>query len=166
MTVFSAALHKGLAVDFVVEDGIGLSPFSVRRNPIPFEATEMGVHRPAHGYAHLRRPGTAPLRIEPDYPCLDHHTTRTKAARGIPLPGDVPTCSRKQGDDLRAPSADESLDAGRMASSMSAAARTHSIKGNIASTYCVHASRASVAHSKHRDDVTAVYLLRSVRYQF
>jgi hypothetical protein len=48
MAVFSAALHKGLAVDFVVDGGIGLSPFSVPRNPIPFEVT-VGVHRPAHG---------------------------------------------------------------------------------------------------------------------
>ena len=63
----------------------------------------MGVHRPAHGCAHLRRPGAPPLRIELDHRCLDHHTTRTKAARGIPLPTPVPSLSRKRDNDLRAP---------------------------------------------------------------
>jgi hypothetical protein len=46
-----------------------------------------------------------PLRIEPDHPCLDHHTARTEAARGISLPTSVPTFPRKRGNDLRASAA-------------------------------------------------------------
>ena len=104
MAIFPATLHKGLAVGLVLEGGIGLAPFTIPRNPVPFEVTEMGVHRSAHCGPHLG-PRAKPLRIEPDHPCLDHHTTRAKAARGIPLPASVSTLLRKRGDDLRASAA-------------------------------------------------------------
>ena len=75
------ALHEGLAVGLVLQGGIGLAPFAVPRNPVSFKVTKMGVHCPAHGCAHLRRPGAPALRVEPDDPGLDHHTARTEAAR-------------------------------------------------------------------------------------
>jgi hypothetical protein len=101
MAIFPAALHKGLAIGLVLEGGIGLAPFSIPRNPVPFEVTEMGVYR-LHCRTHLRRLGAPPLRIEPNHPCLDHHTTSAETARGIPLPASVSTLSGKRSDDLRA----------------------------------------------------------------
>ncbi|WP_275187779.1 hypothetical protein [Bradyrhizobium sp. CSA112] len=68
MTIFSAALHKGLAVGLVLEGGIGLAPFAITRNPIPLEIAEMGVNGPAHRPAHLRSSRAPLLRIEPDHP--------------------------------------------------------------------------------------------------
>jgi len=43
------------------------------------------------------------LRIEPDYPRLDHHSPRSEAASGISLPPAVRALPRKRGHDLRAP---------------------------------------------------------------
>src|SRR5689334_10215556 len=105
VAIFPTDLHKGPAVDLVLEGGIGLASLAIPGDAIPIEIAKMGVHRTAHGRAHLRRPGTPTLRIEPDHPCLDHHTTRTEAARGIPLPAAAPTRSEKRGNDLRAPAA-------------------------------------------------------------
>ena len=105
MAIFPTALHKGLAVGLVLESGIGLAPFAVPRDPVPFEVAEMGVHGPAHRRAHLRTPRALPLRIEPDHPCLDHDPPRAEAACGISLPPTAPTLPRKRGNDLRAPAA-------------------------------------------------------------
>jgi hypothetical protein len=65
----------------------------------------MGVHGPAHRSAHLRSSRAPALRVEPDHRCLDHHTTRAEAARGIPLPPSVPTLSGKRGHGFCAPAA-------------------------------------------------------------
>jgi hypothetical protein len=64
----------------------------------------MSVHGPAHRRSHLGAPRDT-LRIEPDYPGLDHHTTRAETARRISLPPPVPTLPSKRGNDLRAPAA-------------------------------------------------------------
>ena len=101
MTISPAALHKGLAVGLVLESGIGLAPFAITRDPVPFEIAQMGVHGPAHRPAHLRTSRAPPLRIEPDHPGLDDDPPRSKAARGISLPATVPTLPRKRGNDLR-----------------------------------------------------------------
>ena len=103
MTIFPAPLHKRLAVSLVLERRIGLAPLAVTRNTIPFKVTQMGVHCPAHGSAHLRTPCATSPRIEPDHPCLDHHPSRPEAACGISLPPTVLAVPSKRGDDLRAP---------------------------------------------------------------
>jgi hypothetical protein len=105
MAIFAAALHKRLAIGLVLERRIGLALFTIPRNPIPFEVAKMGVHSPAYCRTHLRRPGVPPLRIEPDHPRLDHHTTSAEAASGISLPASITTRSRKGGYDLRTPAA-------------------------------------------------------------
>jgi hypothetical protein len=60
------------------------------------------IYCSAHSCPHLGPPHTFPLRIKPDHPCLNHHTTRTEAACGIPLPTSVPTLSGKRGNYLSA----------------------------------------------------------------
>src|SRR5579872_2379269 len=105
MTIFSAALHKRLAIGLVLERRIGLSPIAVTRNTIPLKVTQMGIHRPAHRPAHLRPPCAPRLRIEPDHPCFDHHPPRAEAACGISLPPTVPTPPSERGNDFRAAAA-------------------------------------------------------------
>ena len=105
MTISPTALHKGLAVGLVLESGIGLAPFAVTRNTIPFKVTQMGIDGPAHCPAHLRPPCAPPLRIEPDHPCLDHHSPRPEAACGISLPPAFLALPSKRGHDLRTPAA-------------------------------------------------------------
>jgi hypothetical protein len=63
------------------------------------------------------------LRIEPDHPCLDHHSPGPEAACGISLPPSVPALPGKRGNDLRAPAA--RVEAARP-SSFPAAARSRS----------------------------------------
>jgi hypothetical protein len=101
MAIFSAALHKGLAVGLVLETGIGFAPLAVPRDPVPFEIAEMGIHGPAHRPAHLRSSLAPLLRIEPDDPRLDHHAPRAEATCRICLPPS--TLPRKRGDDFRTP---------------------------------------------------------------
>ncbi len=105
MAIFPAALHKRLAVGLVLEGGIGLALIAVTRNTIPFKVTQMGIDGPAHRPAHLRPPCAPRLRIEPDYPRLDHDPSRSETAGGISLPATICALSRKRGDDLRAPAA-------------------------------------------------------------
>jgi len=45
------------------------------------------------------------LRIEPDHPCLDHHSPGPEAACGISLPPTVPALPSKRGNDPRAAAA-------------------------------------------------------------
>src|SRR5215813_10537151 len=103
MTIFSAALHKRLAIRLVLERRIGLAPIAVTRNTVPFKVTQMGIDGPAHRPAHLRPAYATPLRIEPDHPGLDHHSPRPEAACGISLPPTVRALASKRGPDLRAP---------------------------------------------------------------
>jgi hypothetical protein len=103
MTIFSAALHKRLAIGLVLERRIGLAPIAVTRNTIPFKVTQMGIDGPAHRPAHLRPPCAPRLRIEPDYPRLDHHSPRSEAASGISLPSAVRALPRERDHDFRAP---------------------------------------------------------------
>ena len=105
MTILPAALHKRLAVSFILERRIDLAPIAVTRDPVPFKVTQMGIDGPAHCPAHLRRPCALRLRIEPDHPCLDHHAPRPEAACGISLPSTVRTLPSKRGNDLGAPAA-------------------------------------------------------------
>jgi len=123
MTISPTALHKGLAVSLVIDSGIGLAPLTVTRDPIPFEVAQMGVDGLAHRPAHLRTPCARPLRIEPDHPCLDHHSPGPEAACRISLPPTVPTLPSKRGNDLRSPAA--RVEAARP-SSFPAAARSRS----------------------------------------
>jgi hypothetical protein len=101
MPISPAALHEGFAVSLVVKSRIGLASLAVAGNPVAFEVAEMSVHGPAHHCPHLRPPRALPLRIEPDHPCLDHHTPRAEVTCGIPLPASVPAHPRKRGNHLR-----------------------------------------------------------------
>src|ERR1700749_5029441 len=102
MTILPATLHKRLAIGLVLERRIGLAPIAVTRNTIPFKVTQMG-DGPARPPPHLRAACAPRLRIEPDYPRLDHHSPRSEAASGISLPPALRALPRKRGNDLRAP---------------------------------------------------------------
>jgi len=65
----------------------------------------MGIDGPAHSPAHLRGSGAPLLRIEPDHPCLDHHSPCPEPACGISLPPTVPALPSNRGNDLRAAAA-------------------------------------------------------------
>jgi hypothetical protein len=104
MTIFPPALHKRPAVGLVLERRIGPAPLAVPRNTIPFEVAEVSIDGPPYRRTHLRT-ASAPLRIEPDNPGLDHHPSCPEAASGISLPSTVLAMPRKRGDDFRASAA-------------------------------------------------------------